>query len=346
MHILTLTAPLTVGGSIGTLTPGDWVLHDQNAFELAIMAERGTALLMSYFPRVNPIGSTILFMRSGAIGDLLFLGPAIRAYKKANPNTPVHLCCRKEHWGLFKNTDLVSELIQYPPKLKNLAEYLRVVSLENVMELAPNTHATDIFAGALKVSVEDYKPIYQVTDEEKSIVSYLTRSTRPKLGVQMVSSTKNRNYPLELWAEVITELHDRGWEVFLFGLPGQIPTMPPDVRRPFIHDISDKGMTFRETAALLSLCNAFVGVDSSLLHLCHALDIPAVGLYGPFNWEARTGKAPLTRALSGEGECAGCHWHAKNGQHFPPMACREAQRCSVLASIPPDRIIAKIDAFR
>lgn len=351
MHVLTLTKPLTVGGSIGTLTPGEWIMSDQNAFELALMAERGSAVVQKDLidhPKITINKSTknILLMRSGAIGDLLFLTPAVRAFREKHPVVVIGLCCRKEHQSMFSGTGLFDYLANYPLNADNNWQYTDLFSLENVMELADDIHATDAFAKALGVTVTNYKPVYVVTDEEKSLAKNWIQSNRPRVGIQLAASTKNRNYPLDLWAKVIFGLDDRGWEVFLFGHPGQIPEFAPNMKRTYVHNMSTEKLTFRESAALLSQCNAFVGVDSSLLHLCHALDVPSVGLFGAFSWQTRTAKAPLTHAITGEGECKNCRWHAKNGLHFPPMPCRQEQFCSVLASITPERIIAKVDALK
>jgi len=347
MHILTLTHPLTVGGSIGTLTPGEWIMSDQNAFELALMAERGSASLAKYSPPPDPESPIVTIMRSGAIGDLLFLEPALRAYKTAHPEKILLLCCRQEHFRLLDDSVCREMLVGYPLPTKLPVDAPRnIISLENVMELADTEHATDAFASALGVTVDDYKPVYTVTDEEKSLAKNWITSNRPRVGIQLAASVKNRNYPLDLWAKVIFGLDDRGWEVFLFGHPGQIPEFAPHMKRTYVHNMSTEKLTFRESAALLSQCNAFVGVDSSLLHLCHALDVPAVGLFGAFSWQTRTAKAPLTHAITGDGECKNCRWHAKNGLHFPPMPCRQTQFCSVLASITPERIVAKVDALK
>jgi len=347
MHILTLTAPLSVGGSIGTLTPGDWLLSDQNAFELALLADRGTATIRRFESFGSESPHSVLIMRSGAIGDLLFLTPAIREYRTLHPNLQLHLCCRKEHQVLFDGTGLFDKLVDYPYAIPARQDtYSSILSLENVMELADDKHATDAFANALGVTVTDYKPSFTLTEDEKSLAKNWIQSNRPRVGIQLAASVKNRNYPLDQWAKVILGLDDRGWEVFLFGYPGQVPEFPPNMKRTYVHNMSTEKLTFRESAALLSLCNAFVGVDSSLLHLCHALDVPAIGLFGPFDWKTRTAKAPLTHALSGIGECKNCRWHAKNGQQFPPMPCRQTQFCSVLASITPERILAKVDALK
>lgn len=354
MHVLSLSIPLDTGPAYGVLETGSWLMQDQNAFECAMLADRGKVSLRNEGLKLGyNWGTKILIMRSGAIGDLLLMGPAIKAFRAGldqDYSPCVDLCCNDRHKELFNGTDVFDNIISYPLKIKKMEgmpnDYHVIISLEDVMELANEIHATDAFAQALGVTVTDYKPIFKLTDEERASAGVMMSGKRPKVGVQLCASTKNRNYPMDQWAKVIIGLEERGWEVFIFGKPGQVPALPWQMQRTFIHDMSQSGMTLRETAAVLSHCNAFVGVDSALIHLCHALDIPAVGLYGPFHWVTRTSKAPLTQALMGTGECANCRWHAKLGQHFPDKECRKTQRCSVLASITPERIIAKVDSLR
>ena len=152
---------------------------------------------------------------------------------------------------------------------------------------------------------------------------------------------------MEKWLEVIRGIIARGWEVFIFGHPGLFPRLGNGAH---LRNVTMDRLSFRESAAVLTTCQAFCGIDSVWVHMCHALDIPAIGLYGPFAWEIRTGKAPLTHALSGNGDCAPCHWHIHAGQPFPPgkpcSALGPKAHCVVLASITPDRIVAKIDALK
>lgn len=353
MHALSLTAPLDTGKAFGVLEAGDWLMQDQNAFECAMLAYRDTArldnkgcVMFGDIKLDDPSKPCILLMRSGAIGDLLFLTPVIAAYRKSKPGYPIHLCCRKEDFPIFDNTSIFDALIPYPLPESKVNEYWFVHSLEDVIEMTNDVHATDAFASVLGVTIDDYRPVFNLTGEERASAGVMMSGKRPKIGVQPCASTRNRNYPMHQWAKVITGLEDKGWEVFLFGTPSQFPPLPPELQRTFIHNLSNSGMTFRETASVLSHCDAFVGVDSALIHLCHALDIPAVGLYGPFSWQTRTSKAPLTYALMGTGECANCRWHAKLGQHFPDKECRKTQQCSVLASITPERILAKVDTLK
>lgn len=346
MHVIHLTKPVNTASSIGTMLPGDYLVQDKNAFEIALMAEDGTAHIRDALIPQNPNPTSHLIMRSGAIGDLLLMTPAISAYRIAHPSFTIDLCCCPELMGIFENTGLFDRLITYPLDLSLGYDYDRIISLENVMEKAGDTHATDAFAAALDVGVLDYKPIYHVTDHEKKKAASILSGHRPKVGLQLRTSSKNRDYPAYLWVQVMHALEEKGWDVYLFGLPGQIPLLPPEFCRPNIHDLSQKERTLRETVALIDGLDAFCGIDSSLLHFCHALKKPAVGLFGPFKWQTRIMNAPFITALTGSGDCAGCGWHVKIGQHFPDKPCRKTQLCSVLADIKPERIVAKIDALK
>lgn len=331
-----------MGPSLGELPAGRWLCSDANAFELAIIAERGTVSLEHYSPRDHENPRSILIIRSGAIGDLLFLTPALQALEDKH-DCATYLSCFSKHHSVM--TDCASYLLPYPFRADLLKDYDLVIGLENVVELAGSKHATDAFAEALGVTVTDYTPLYVVTEEEKDwAASSVPKRDKPRVALQLRASVKNRDYPMAQWNEVISGLVARGWEVLLYGSKGQVPPLPRG-SPPEVIDCSS--MTFREAAAVLETCDAFCGVDSAFVNLCPALGVPAIGLYGPFPWESRTSHAPKTRALSGVGDCAGCSWCPSAGRHFPPgKECSKTQVCSVLASIEPKRILAKIDALK
>ena len=305
-------------------------------------AEWGT-MQAEYFPGRKSNEGPILIVRSGAIGDLLLLSPAIAALRDKYPARAIFLCCRKELREIMN----AIPTIEYPLSVEDAFTFPTIITLEEVMELQPDVHATDAFAERLSVTVTDYKPLYFVTDQEKEIAKTRFKSDRPKVAVQPISSSKNRNYPIMKWAEIILKLQADGWEVAILGGKNQVPKFQDTIHQEFIQNFSITGLTFRQSAAVLSVCDAFVGVDSAFVHLCHALDIPAVGLYGPFKWQSRTAKAPKTFALSGEGECKGCSWHTRMYMQFPPnKPCTQKQECVVLSSIEVDRVVREVNKLK
>lgn len=350
MHVLRATKPIHMGRD-KVLEAGEWLMHDQNAFECAMLADRGTTTLSTFPNRTSLLlekttVADLTIIRSGAIGDLLLASPAIKAFKETT-GTKINLSCFPERAQLFDHTDLFSNILPYPLPF-DTSQRINLLSLENVIETNNTDHATDAFAKALGVTVTDYKPIYVVTPEEKRDALFDLPKGRPFVGIQPRSTARNRDYPDDQWQEVIAALDKRGWHVILFGSFGQIPALPPSLERNLhVTNLAMERRTFRQAAAFLANCDAFCGVDSAFLHLCHALDIPAVGLFGAFSWKTRTSKAPKTIALTGAGDCAGCSWLPRNGRHFPPdMPCSVKQQCQVLADIKPSTIVAKLDAMK
>lgn len=356
MHLLTLTEPVNLGKTLGVLEKGQWLCNDLNAFEIARMAPRGAAKIAQWhgasrvagewmhIPDNDAHGKTLI-MRSGAIGDLLLLTPAL-GHRMLGP---VALCCFPHHFPLFDGNKNISELVPYPLNVDHAWKYKQIESLENTMECDHTQHATDVFAKALGLTtpLSDYRPVYQVTDAEKEAAQKHIFKNRPNIAVQVRASVANRDYPMPQWLEVIKKLEQRGWGILLLGSKGQVPPLAPQDQSPFIRNLAEEGLTFRESAAVLSQCQAFVGVDSAWAHMCHALDIPAVVLFAAFDWKTRTSKAPKTIALTGVGECAPCNWHMHAGRAFPPnKPCSARQQCVVLGSIEPARIVAKVDLLK
>ena len=344
MHIITNSEPVNLGGGLPYLQPGEWLAHDSNAFEIAVRAPRGTVTVKPAGQRIDEDeNKPTLLMRSGAIGDLLMLSPCFSQIE------PVGLSCFSHHHAIFENWKAAPKLEPYPFPTSELHRYGAVVSLENTMECDHQNHATDVFAKALFIPrpLPSYKPIYNVTDDEQVATAKWIFKGRPNVAIQCRASIPNRDYPGQLWGQVIVELEKRGWGILLIGRKGQIPPLDTTLKSPFIRNLAEEDLSLRESVAVLSQCDAFAGVDSSFMHFAAALDIPSVSLHGAFPWQIRTKHYPLNTALTGPGDCAGCCWHMHNGRMFPPnKPCSDKGFCVVLAGIKPERIVAKIDSLK
>jgi len=344
MHLVTNTHPINTGNLFGNLMPGSYVMHDRTAFELGVIADR-KSIRMEHFDgfvgkRTLQRAHRILIMRSGAIGDLLFATPAIKAFRALHPDAEIAISCIESRAEIFENTGLFDTFEQYPLPQERIDSYDTLISLEDIIESETEIHAADAFAKALGVTITDRRPIFKLTKEEITYAKRHFNGDRPKVAIQLRAGVRNRDYPAHQWQPVLLGLEDAGWEVMLLGTRGQIPPMPPVLRKPYIREIYLKDLPLRETAAVIANCQLFIGPDSSLLHIAHALDIPAIGLFGPVLPKLRTSEGQNVAALIGKGSCAGCNWNYKMGQHFPiNKPCYQQQICKVIEAISPDEIL-------
>ncbi len=99
----------------------------------------------------------------------------------------------------------------------------------------------------------------------------------------------------------------------------------------------------RQSAAVLATCDIVIGPDSAIIHLCGAMGIPGIGLFGPFTWQERTKYHPSIFGMNGQAPCSPCRHHARVEPWPLGQVCHTAKFCVALGSIPPERIVAKVE---
>jgi ADP-heptose:LPS heptosyltransferase len=258
------------------------------------------------------------------------------------------VACFERYFDVLEGNPDVTDKIGYPVPLEEWKGFDAQVWLENTIERNPDArkiHAVDLYAERLGLELADKAMRYFVSgDERVAAWEDHPRIGRARVGIQVSASGPARSYPH--FREVSLKLWRDGWEVFLFGSPGEIEA--DDVKGVVNFTTLRGGATFRESAAALSTCDAFVGPDSALIHVAGALEVPAVALYAAFPWQLRTAYAPKTFALSGKGACAPCFFHARPGMgNFPAgKPCSTAGYCTVLGSIEPEAVCARVEKLR
>lgn len=359
MHVLKVSQPIPrLDGTGIELPAGEWLMTDDNAFKLALRAEMGDAEVKrcafddydraenKALNRSPDEGETfpksILLIRSGAIGDLLLLSPCIEPLRKKYPNSRIYLACHKRHNPLISDFGITP--VHYPVNMESVMDFDLIIPLEYTVEKSTELgiHATDAFAAALGVTVEDYRPVYKVTHDEFTRTDHTARLDKaPRIALQLHASSMVRNYPLKQWFMVISLLVKNGWEVMLIGNQDGLRGVPPQVK-----DCSK--LSFREAAAVLASCDVFCGVDSSFFNLCPAFGVPAIGLFGPVDWRTRIKDVNTQTALHVDASCAPCGWtNSRGGVKFPAHGpCAKSGQCEPLAAIEPERIVAVIERHR
>ena len=368
MHILDIPDSPEVAAS-GKIKPGKYVCVDNNAAEFLLLYQDLKPTLTPYRPGLHLENDRILIVGTIAHGDAILLTPVLRELKKRNPKAEIDLCCFDWSRQILLGLPYVSGFVEYPPKLEVLQDYGKVLMLEGAVEfnlLAKSQHMTDRFAQHLGVVplegkpdwTDNKKPEITLSGDEKEWVlkTFPRKKGKRRLAIQVQAGVRVRTYPFSLLAmppqaqigskkhSMIQQMIFDGWEVALMGAPGEftIESLPAEVT-----DMTRFGLTFRQSAAFLTTCDAFLGPDSSLLHVAGTLDVPAVGLYGPYPWKLRTAYYKSVHALNGNNTCpiAPCFHVYHNGLPlFPPGApCERTGACMELAAIDPERIRAKLE---
>lgn len=305
---------------------------------------------------------TILYLiRGGGYGDLLMLTPMIRRIKHMRPDIEVIVCCGEQYRCLFDGLNIKTDSI---PLHAETNAGNKVISYEEYIEgrdEATHTHMAQHFADSLGIDLEgDYRLDYKIGGPEMlfsgikiaAVGHAFDLDSKKRIGVQLYASSLVRTY--RKMVQVIARLTDEGFEVVVFGQPGQFDM--PEEEWPNVINLTKYGLTFRESAAVLASCNAAVAPDSAIFHLAGALNVPVVGLYGPFPSKLRK-TSKRQHPIDGCAECAPCFFHARSATEFPKgMPCtpriekaglngeptREGGYCAALDSIEVEAIIEKV----
>lgn len=282
-------------------------------------------------------GKDIWLCRAGGFGDLLMLTPTIRHLSGKWPDCRIHVACGRSYWSIFDGLDVIPE--EVPMLVDQLPEIDAMVSFEEIVEGTPDAEKVtmaQLFANQLGIKLDDRTPDYRCTlDEIKWAFDEYPQQGMARVGIQFLASAYYRSYPD--MTKVLVGIAKKA-QVFLLGAPGQIQLKDSI---PNVFNLMDRKFSFRQSAAVVATCDACVSPDSALVHLCSALKVPCVALYGPFPSHLRS-TSHLAYCFNGQAPCSPCFFHAETPEQFPAgMPCTEKKRCVAMDSIDPDRVIQK-----
>lgn len=287
--------------------------------------------------RVGAIPSSILIVRGGGAGDILFLTPVLAELRRRFPSAYVGLACvTRYHWVLSGNKN-VDGLFDVPLPTSQLGRFDWIIDLEESVELDNERHVVDIFAEKAGITVTDkatsYSRVTDLAEFEKQFPK-----TKKRVGIQLKASSPVRTYPRVI--ELQKKFGELGWERILFAARGEFTPMRQAL--PGLISTAETDWSWQKTTDFAATCDLIVGPDSSLIHFAGAMGIPAIALYGSFDSSLRLVHGS-TRVLQSKRECvlAPCAFHGRRGQVFPVGGpCNNINMCAPLASISPDDILS------
>ena len=231
----------------------------------------------------------ILILRNRGLGDLLMLTPAIRELKKNNPSKDIYVVSDADVMDILKENPDIKEVLPYTANITALKHRSVVIDLQNQVEDYKRNHEVNKglrihrfmeLCGLDPHKVKNAKLVYNVLPPEQKWAASKLNTKKPIVALGLDSYARFRNWDIKRYQELVA-LNKK--EIIWLLLS--------DIRTDWfgVNIINATGCTtsVRSLAALVGQCSAVVCGDSGISHICAALDIPNVILYGAIPPEAR-----------------------------------------------------------
>jgi ADP-heptose:LPS heptosyltransferase len=315
-------------------------------------------------------GPFILFQRHAGMGDIICTFPAVAAIRKQYPTC--HLIYST--WEMFAPIVRMSRLADTVVELDWRGDIQKIVRREFDLVYEPwledeapkgrpaDTHLVDEFASIVGVTLTDRQPRMYLEPHQSEKVrefrSFTAKSAKPIIGIHIGPSWRVREWTVEGWTKLVEMLSKAlGATVIQFGADRDTAKGPVEV--PRVRGSVDMVGRFNlaESVAAMAECSLFVGIDSGLLHVCGAIGVPCVGIFGAVDPNLRLPPTTPSRGVVADVPCIGCHHRRPklHWQHGCPMniQCMLSVRpedvceaCLDLLSVPDKRRERQVEEAR
>lgn len=313
-----------------TLLPG-CVEHfgqaTSGSMELSAVIREHQQLIEARYLRYG-LGQRVLVERWAAVGDLIMATPVLRALKAAQPLARLHVHCDAGAGSVLDHLPYVDARTDTTPAH---SRYSRVIDLIGAYELPQRsgdwTHPALAYARKADVAFDGQPYDLHVPERLQRWAADLLPDGAGLVACGIRSGTRNKqNWRASGWKELADALPESQRLVIIDNAPrpsltGREPVGAGDVafyQHRKVIDLSGVSPTIQHAAALIQRCEVFVGVDSGLLHVAHALGKPTVLLCAAVPSEARLPLVGENAAFTGKAPCFPC-------QHLTP--CPKESHC-------------------
>lgn len=282
----------------------------------------------------------VLFVRPGAMGDILCTFPAAFELKKRHPHCAFIFSCLPDFACLPRLAGLTPHVTAayFDPASKWSRCFTKIYHFADNPELSRPSTAVRIeeFCQQYGVAAAPRHPQLQVpqhiTARIKTLLATQGVQAGPLILLHPGPSWPVREWPAENWAQLVRQLHQRGFKNILqvgVNKHVQIGQLAP-VHIPEVISLVNQ-LTVEETVALAALSSLVIGIDSGLLHIGASVNIPIVGIFGPTSPQFVIAPNPQNAYAVSSVDCQGCH------HRFPRLhwmkGCPHDIRCMTAISI-------------
>ncbi len=259
----------------------------------------------------------VLFVRPGALGDIICTFPAALQLKKRHPKAAFIYSCHPDFACLPPMGGVTTHVITAHIARGSIWSFLfsAIYRFEYGDEKTNTASSKTIIEECCRqygVVVADAHPRLQIAPEILSRVKSLLAShgihKGPVILIHLGPSWPVREWPHESWISLVRKLREHGLPNIIqlgTGRHAQLGT----VRGAAVPDVLSlvNQLTLEETIALISLSDLLVGIDSGLLHIAASVRTPAVGIFGATSPQFRFSPKSSCSFVVSRVECQGCH---------------------------------------
>ncbi|MHC5077020.1 MAG: glycosyltransferase family 9 protein [Planctomycetota bacterium] len=241
-------------------------------------------------------GKRILILMLNGWGDMIHIQPALRAfYEKAKSSAApprITLGCNWMHNFPYPGVPFIHDIRPNILTLKDLSAFDLIVNLIPVNhQRSEHKSMKDLCLEVMKLNGKDQEAFLpSITPDTarvarfKPVLEQIKEDTGKKLlCVNWKSRFPHKNAQPSLVFEAVKEL-SKDYQAVLFkdAEPAKIMQQEIDADDCPVMNLSYLINDYHDTIAALSLMDAFVSVDTGIVHAAGALGVPGVALFGPF----------------------------------------------------------------
>lgn len=295
----------------------------------------------------NISNKKLLIIRQGGIGDILFITPVLRELKWKYPSLKITIMTARSYKTIFRNYPFVDTVLTYSwLNVFNLFRHDYIVFLDKSLEKdndAERINIYDLFSKkyfGLTLEDDNKRPVIFVKeDSAKHVLSrypFLNAFGQRNIGIQIKSQSPVRTPSPSFFEELIVRLAgkiidaniflliDRNNYQYAENIKKRVQTENGNVQ---IYNFGTHSRNVQDLIAIVGYMDIVIAPDSSVIHIAAGLDIPAVGIYGPFPSNLRAKYYSKTIAIDALYECAPCFTHGhkpcKKAKDVPFSPCFE-----------------------
>ena len=218
-----------------------------------------------------------------------------------------------------------------------------------MMQGDSNRHAITRYLEVLQkqgVDITDAHPHLQLTEPERAAAHRFLAEAGWTSEQLLIGIHPGGNWEYKLWdagnyaqlANVLCE--EQKASILLFAGPNERELQAKVAKIMDVPPILVKTENLRHLAALISVCNIYIGNDTGPMHIAAAVDTPVVALFGSTNYH-RSGPYGEKHTVVQSGINLGCN-PCHPGRH--PGGCG-AGSCAVIAGITVAQVLLAVERY-